>query len=84
MSTIIRAANTKGSYYGDSSFRTAYVRRQAVLAGQIQKTGDITFLSVSPPYPQLLKPLISEHHLTKGKENGVREVMWIKNNTGIF
>jgi hypothetical protein len=81
MSTIIRAANTKGSYYGDSSFRTADIRRQAILGGQAQKTGDNTFLSAAA---QAQKPLIAEHHLTKGKDNGVREVMWIKNNTGIF
>jgi hypothetical protein len=81
MSTIIRGANTKGSYYGDSSFRIADVRRQAILRGQKGKTDNNTFLSADA---QAEKPLISEHHLTKGSENGVKEVMWIKNNTGIF
>lgn len=81
MSSILRSANTKGSYYGDASYRTAYLRRQAILSGQKQKTGDNTFLSTAA---QAEKPLISEHHLTKGSTNGVMEVLMIKNSTGIF
>lgn len=81
MSSILRSANTKGSYYGDASYRTAYLRKQAIISGQKQKTGNNTFLSASA---QAKKPLISEHHLTKGSTNGVLEVFMIKNSTGIF
>ena len=81
MSSILRSANDKGSYYGDASYRTAYLRKQAIVSGQKQKTGDNTFQSAGP---QAKKPLISEHHLTKGSSNGVMEVFMIKNPTGIF
>jgi hypothetical protein len=81
MSSILRSANSKGSYYGDASYRTAYLRKQAIVSGQKQKTGDNTFLSTTA---QAKKPLISEHHLTKGSTNGVMEVFMIKNSTGIF
>jgi hypothetical protein len=85
MSTILRAASNKGSYYGDASYRTAYLRKQAVIGLQLQKTGN-------PPVPsqvmsgenQAKKPLISEHHLTKGSTNGVMEFIHIKNQSGIF
>ena len=82
MSSILRSANDKGSYYGDASYRTAYLRRQAIISGQKQKTNDnSTFLSTAA---QAKKPLISEHHLTKGSTNGSMEVFMIKNSTGIF
>uniref|UniRef100_A0A6C0JLC4 Uncharacterized protein n=1 Tax=viral metagenome TaxID=1070528 RepID=A0A6C0JLC4_9ZZZZ len=81
MSSILRAGGNKGPQFGDSSYRTAYLRRQAILSGQVQKTKDNTFLSSTG---QATKPLISEHQLTKGSDNGVMEVMWIKNSSGIF
>jgi hypothetical protein len=83
MSTIIRAGGTKGSLYGDSSNRTAALRSRAIILGQSQKIpGNPTdFLSAEG---QLKKPLISEHHLTKGSTNGVKEVLWIKNKDGFF
>jgi len=81
MSSVLRSANNKGSYYGDASYRTAYLRKQAIISGQKQKTGDNTFQSA---VAQAKKPLISEHHLTKGTSNGVMEVFMIKNPTGIF
>jgi len=82
MSSILRAGGNKGPQFGDASYRTAYLRKQAIISGQAQKTGgDNTFLSASA---QALKPLISEHHLTKGTDNGTREVLWVKNKDGIF
>jgi hypothetical protein len=81
MSTVLRGANSKGSYYGDASYRTAYLRKQAVLNGQRQKTGNTSFLQGDALFK---KPLISEHHLTKGSDNGVRETYMIKNQDGIF
>jgi hypothetical protein len=81
MSSILRAGGNKGPQFGDSSYRTAFLRKQAIVNGQKQKTGDNTFISGSA---LSRKPLISEHHLTKGTDNGVREVYMIKNPTGIF
>ena len=78
----MRAANTKGSFYGDASYRTAYLRKQAITSGQYQKTRNpATSMSSNA---RAKKPLISEHHLTKGFTNGVQEFMLIKNPTGIF
>jgi hypothetical protein len=85
MSTIIRGANTKGSFYGDASYRTAYLRKQAVVGLQLQKTGNPPVLAdVMSITNQAKKPLISERHLTKGSTNGVMEFIHIKNNSGIF
>jgi hypothetical protein len=85
MSTIIRGANSKGSFYGDASYRTAYLRRQSILKLQLQKTGDPPVLAnVMSGANQAKKPLIAEHHLTKGSTNGSMEFIQIKNNSGIF
>ena len=82
MSTILRAANNKGSFYGDASYRTAHLRKQAICAGQSQKGG--TCSVAMNPENQVKKPLLSEHHLTKGFTNGVSEFIHIKNKDGIF
>ena len=85
MSSILRSANTKGSYYGDASYRTAYLRKQAVIGLQLQKTGNPPVrANVMTTANQAKKPLISEHHLTKGSTNGVMEFIHIKNKSGIF
>jgi hypothetical protein len=88
MSSILRSANNKGSYYGDASYRTAYLRKQAIVGLQIQKT---VFSGKAPDLTQVMstaiqakKPLISEHHLTKGSTNGSMEFIQIKNKSGIF
>lgn len=84
MSTVLRSGtdNTKSSMYGDASYRTAFLRKQAIQKGQFQKTGNPT---TSMTYTaSVQKPLISEHHLTKGFTNGVQEFMLIKNRNGIF
>lgn len=82
MSTILRGANNKGSYYGDASYRTAHLRKKAICAGQSQKGGTCS-LALSNEN-QLKKPFLSEHHLTKGFTNGVSEFIHIKNPDGIF
>ena len=84
MSTILRAGlDAKGGrYFGDASYRTAYLRKQAVLSGQAQKTGSAaTSMSTGA---QARKPLISEHHLTTGFSNGVEEFIVLKNPAGFF
>jgi hypothetical protein len=85
MSTILRAGVSKSGtslVYGDSSYRTAWIRKQAILSGQAQKTGNIQTSTTTDA--QAMKPLISEHHLTKGFTNGVQEFIIVKNPYGIF
>ena len=82
MSSILRAGGTKSSFYGDASYRTAYLRKQAIISGQAQKTGNVqTSMSTQA---QAKKPLISEHHLTKGFTNGVQEFIILKNPNGFI
>jgi hypothetical protein len=83
MSTILRAGlNSKGGRdFGDASYRTAFLRKQAIQQGQYQKESAATSMSAAN---QLKKPLISEHHLTKGFDNGVKEFIVMKNPSGFF
>ena len=83
MSSILRSGtdNTKSSMYGDASYRTAFLRKQAIVKGQCTKETCASSMSTEN---QSKKPLISEHHLTKGFTNGVEEFMLIKNKNGIF
>jgi len=82
---VIRGASSKGSYYGDSSNRTAELRSQSVLKLQLVKTGVPADLSqVLSAANQVKKPLISEHHLTKGSTNGSMEFLQIRNPFGFF
>ena len=78
---IIRAGGTKGSFFGDASYRTAMLRKQAIVKGQCQKQ---TCTTSSLAVNQAKKPLISEHHLTKGFTNGVAEYMLQKNPNGFI
>ena len=78
---ITRAGSNKGSYYGDASYRTAFLRKQAIVKGQCTKETCSTFLSTEN---QFKKPFIGEHHLEKGFTNGITELVLIKNKDGIF
>ena len=82
MSTL-RSAGGKGSLYTDASWRTAAIRKNAILKGQMQKAigapGEV--LSAEN---QAKKPLISEHHLQKGFTSGVTEVLLGKNKNGFI
>jgi hypothetical protein len=82
---ITRAGGTKGSFYGDSSYRTAAIRKEAILNGQAKKkvqspaNNDLfSFINQSK------KPLISEHHLTKGSTNGSMEFIQVRNPNGFI
>jgi len=68
-------AGTKGSYYSDASYRTAAIRKAALIAGQKTKT---------PPFNPSQKPLIQEQHLAGGFTTGVVEVIISKNCTGFI
>lgn len=82
---ITRAGGTKGSFYGDSSYRTAAIRKQAIVNGQAKKQfqnpTDSDLLSATN---QAKKPLISEHHLTKGSTNGSMEFFQAWNPNGFI
>jgi hypothetical protein len=78
---IIRAGGTKGSLYGDASYRIAAIRKQAIVNGQCQKQTCATSTSATN---QLKKPLISEHHLTKGSTNGSMEYIQAWNPNGFI
>lgn len=82
MSTVIRGANSKGSYFGDASYRTAYIRKQAICSGQAMKEGTCDKARSSDN--QAKKPLLAEQHLSKGSTNGSMEFLFIKNPKGIF
>jgi hypothetical protein len=79
---ITRAGGTKGSFYADASYRTAMLRKQAILRGQYQK-GASCADSLSAEN-QRKKPLIGEYHLTQGFKNGVAEVILQKHPNGFI
>ena len=78
---IIRAGGSKGSPFGDASYRTAMLRKQAIVKAQCKKE---SCAASSSAVNQLKKPLISEHHLTKGFSNGVAEYILQKNPNGFI
>ena len=83
--SVSSAGGSKGPLYGDSSYRTAALRKQAIVGGQIQKC-----VGVTPPCNILSgasaskKPLIGEHHLQKGSTGGVTEIISLKNPNGFI
>lgn len=82
MSTL-RSAGGKGSLYTDASWRTAAIRKNAILKGQLQKAGAVPANVLSAEF-QSKKPLISEHHLQKGFTSGVMEAILGKNKNGFI
>ena len=83
MSTL-RSAGGKGSLYTDASWRTAAIRKNAVLNGQIKKCGGATPCNILSGENALKKPLISEHNLQKGFTAGVTELILAKNKNGFI
>jgi hypothetical protein len=84
MSTILRAGigSKGGRDFGDASYRTAYLRKQAIIAGQVSKTGNPATTMTTAA--QAMKPLLTEHHLTQGFTKGIQEFIVLKNPTGFF
>jgi len=78
MSTL-RSAGGKGSLYTDASWRTAAIRKNAILKGQIQKCGGIEPCNVLSGSNVSKKPLLGEHHLQKGFTCGNTELFFLKN-----
>jgi hypothetical protein len=81
--SVTSAGGFKGSFYGDASFRTAALRKQAIVNGQIQKCGGgLCNVLVNPIVS--IKPLMGEHHLQKGSTGGVMEIISLKNPNGFI
>ena len=80
--SVRSAGGSKGSFYGDASYRTAALRKQSILAGQRQKCGNVGPVGscqILSGANALKKPFIGEHHLQKGFTSGVTEVISLKN-----
>ena len=73
-------AGGKGKFV-DSSWRTAYIRKQAILSGQLQKTGSTITLDTEATTK---KPLIGNYHLQPGVKCGINELVFMKNKDGFM
>ena len=82
--SLSSAGGTKGPLYGDSSYRTAALRKKAIVDGQLQKCGGSIPCSVLSGVNASKKPLVAEHHLQKGSTGGVTELISLKNPNGFI
>lgn len=73
--SLVSAGGTKGSPYADASYRTAAIRKAAIIAAQKSK---------SPQYDPAQKPFIKEQHLAGGFTTGVLDAVLIKNCKGFM
>lgn len=64
--SVVSAGGTKGSAYADASYRTAAIRKAAIIAAQKSKT---------PQYDPTQKPFIKEQHLAGGFTTGVLDAV---------
>ena len=64
--TVVSAGGTKGPHYADASYRTAAIRKAAIIAAQKSK---------SPPFNPQQKPFIKEQHLAGGFTTGVLDAV---------
>ena len=72
----------KGAGFGDGSFRTAYVRKQAILAGQRSK-GTLTSANLGTT-ATIQKPLLGNFLKQKGYECGINDFVLMKNSNGFM
>jgi len=75
-------AGGKGKFV-DSSWRTAYLRKQAILGGQRSKTGTLTSANLGTT-ATTQKPLIGNYHLQAGVQCGINELVFMKNKDGFM
>lgn len=64
--SVVSAGGTKGSQYADASYRTAAIRKAAIIAAQNSKT---------PKFDPEQKPFIKEQHLAGGFTTGVLDAV---------
>ena len=73
--SVVSAGGTKGSYYGDVSYRIAAIRKAAIIGAQKSKT---------PAFDPSQKPFLREQHLGTGFTHGVLDVVLRKNCRGFM
>jgi len=73
----------KGAGFGDGSFRTAYLRKQAILGGQRSKTGTLTSANLGTT-ATTQKPLLGNYLKQKGYECGINDIVLMKNSNGFM
>jgi len=73
--SVVSAGGTKGSSYADASYRTAAIRKAAIIGAQKSKT---------PQFDPDQKPFIKEQHLAGGFTTGVLDAVLIKNCKGFM
>jgi hypothetical protein len=64
--SVVSAGGTKGSLYAHASYRTAAIRKAAIIGAQKSKT---------PPFDPSQKPFITEQHLAGGFKTGVLDAV---------
>jgi len=64
--SLVSAGGTKGSAYADASYRTAAIRKAAIISAQKSK---------NPQYDAAQKPFIKEQHLAGGFTTGVLDAV---------
>lgn len=75
--SLLSAGGSKGSYYGDASYRTAAIRKNAIINAQKSKNS-------TPEFDSTQKPFIKEQHLAGGFSTGVLDVIYKVNNKGFM
>jgi hypothetical protein len=73
--SLVSAGGTKGSAYADASYRTAAIRKAAIIGAQRSK---------NPQFDPAQKPFIKEQHLGGGFTTGVLDAVVIKNCKGFM
>lgn len=73
--SVVSAGGSKGSKYADASYRTAAIRKAAIIGAQKAKT---------PQFDPAQKPFIKEQHLGGGFTTGVLDAVLHKNCKGFM
>jgi hypothetical protein len=85
----IRSANGningagKGSSFGDSSFYSAYRRKQATISGQLGKAGATGVVNLGS-LATTQKPLLGNYLKQKGYECAINDIVLAKNSNGFM
>lgn len=64
--SVVSAGGSKGPQYADASYKTAAIRKAAIIAAQKSKT---------PQFDPAQKPFIKEQHLGGGFTTGVLDAV---------
>jgi hypothetical protein len=62
MPTVVSAGGTKSPYYADASYRTAAIRKAAIIGAQKAK---------NPPFDPDQKPFVKEQHIGGRFHDGI-------------